>query len=88
MRWAAIRESVLYATVQASGYCLITINFRAVASGRLTLALLTDGINATMGFFIFRRFIHMKDEDSMPVFVGYLLGSLAGTALGMYIDAR
>lgn len=65
-------------------YCLITINFRAVAVGNIPLALLTDGINASLGFFLIRRIA--KSEYSLIGWCGYLVGSLAGTAVGIYIS--
>ncbi len=78
------KDFSLYAIVQCCGYALLTVNFRAIASGRLPLALLTDGINASLAFFIIRRIA--KSEDSFIGWLGYLTGSLAGTALGMWID--
>ena len=73
-----------YAAVQILSYSLLTVNFRAIASGRLPLALLTDGINASLSFFIIRRIA--KSEDSFIGWLGYLTGSLIGTTLGMWID--
>jgi len=86
MNWHKFKEFCLYGAVQMLGYALVTVNFRAVASDRLTLALITDGINASLGFFIFRHMIKMKSEDSIIGWLGYLTGSLLGTTIGMWLD--
>lgn len=68
---------------QAASYALLTLNFRSIAAGHVAVALMTDGCNASLAFFILRRII--KADDSTPQFIGYLAGSLLGTTIGMYI---
>lgn len=83
-RFPRLYELLTYATVQAVSYSILTVNFRAVASSRLFVALATDGVNATLGFFIIRRIA--RSEESQIGFFGYLTGSLIGTTVGMYLD--
>ena len=79
-----LKEFSTYAAVQLLSYFILTINFRAVASNRLPTALFTDGVNATLSFFIIRRIA--KSDDSTVGWLGYLCGSLIGTTLGMWFD--
>ena len=74
-------EVCLIALCQALSYALITINFRAVAHGELSYALATDALNSSLAFFVLRRII--KAENSTLQFIGFVVGSLAGTAIGM-----
>lgn len=81
---AKIKEFLTYMIVQIVSYSIITINFRAVADGRLPLALLTDGIGSTLNFFVIRKIA--KSEESTIGWLGYFVGSLIGTTLGMWLD--
>lgn len=81
-----MKDFLLFFTLQALSYCIVTINFRAVAHGNLAVALLTDAFNASFSFFIIRRIARAKNEESYIGWLGYLCGSLLGTTAGMYIQ--
>jgi hypothetical protein len=79
-----IRNFLTFFIIQTICYSILTVNFRAVAEGRLAISLLSDGINASFAFFVVRKIA--KSDDALSGFFGYVSGSLVGTALGMYIS--
>jgi hypothetical protein len=79
-----MKEAVILFVVQVVNYCLLTVNFRAVAQGEVALALATDAVIATMGFFIIRKI--SRTEDSTLSWAGYTAGSLVGTFLGFKLS--
>jgi len=76
-----VAEFITYCLIQIANYSLLTTNFRAIAKGNLPMALTTDGLNATLTFFVIRKIA--KSDDSTIGWLGYLTGSLIGTTLGM-----
>lgn len=79
----AAKEFGLFFLIQATSYSLITYNFRSIAVGNIPAALVSDAINASLGFFVIRRIA--RSEDSLIGWAGYLLGSLVGTTIGMLV---
>jgi hypothetical protein len=78
------REFFIYFLIQLCSYAILTVNFRAVAQGKLIPSLASDAINASFAFFVIRRIA--KSEDSTVGWLGYVLGSLVGTTLGLYVS--
>ncbi len=78
-----LREFLLFFCIQIFSYSILTVNFRAVANGNLLRALITDGVNAAVGFFVIRKIA--KSDDSIVGWAGYVAGSLIGTTIGMSI---
>jgi hypothetical protein len=73
---------------QIVSYCLITINFRAVAQANIPISLFTDGLNSSLVYFVIRK---IAKEDNTAQFVGwlgYLTGSLIGTYLGIILSVK
>jgi hypothetical protein len=82
-----VKQFLLFFTVQLLAYSLITYNYRSIAGGHLTPVLVTDALNASLTFFVIRRIDRRiaKSEDSTVGWLGYVCGSLVGTAIGMYL---
>ncbi len=78
-----MKDFILFFLVQAVSYSILTVNFRAVAAGHLSVTLVTDALNATLSFFVIRRIA--KSDDSIVGWLGYLFGSLVGTTIGMLV---
>lgn len=68
---------------QFVSYAILVWNMRSVADGNLGMALLSDGLFQTVGFFMFRKLVKVTEEDSLLNWLGYTTGGLLGTTLGM-----
>lgn len=78
-----MKDAVLFFFIQIVYYGLLTYNYRAIAGQHLAKALVSDGLIASFGFFTIQRIAHT--EKSKPAWVGFVLGSLVGTAIGIYL---
>jgi len=79
-----IKEAVLLFFIQVVMYGLLCINFRAVAQTQYNLAALTDFMIGSMSFFVIRKIA--RSEDAIHQWIGYALGCVAGSYLGIYIS--
>lgn len=78
------RAALILAAVQVAAYGTICLNIRAVAAADYPIALASDFLIASLNFFIIRRI--SQEADSLHLWAGYVAGSLAGTALGIYLS--
>lgn len=78
------KEAAILFCIQIFSYSLLCINFRAVAEAQYHLAAVTDFSLATMSFFVIRKIA--RSEDAFHQWAGYVLGSVAGSYLGIYIS--
>ncbi len=60
------------------------INFRAVAQAQYHVAAAADFIVASLNFFVIRKIANTN--DAVHQWAGYVLGSVAGSYLGIYIS--
>lgn len=81
----SIRTGAVLFACQLVAYTLVTMNFRYVAHGNVAYALGTDALHASISFFVIKR-IATSEDTSFGPWLGYLLGSLAGTAIGMHLS--
>lgn len=79
-----IKEAALLFTIQVVMYCLLCINYRAVAYTKYHLAAITDFTIGSMSFFVIRKIA--RSEDAIHQWLGYALGCVAGSYLGIYIS--
>lgn len=84
-RRAKFREACIYGFAQMFYYGFLTVNFRAVAAANIPAALITDVFNAAVTFYVIRRIA--TSEDSLPGFIGYVIGSMIGTYIGIVISS-
>lgn len=78
------KESSILFFIQIFLYGLLCINYRAVAEVQYHLAASTDFIIASFNFFIIKKIAH--GTDNFHQWIGYALGSIAGSYLGIYIS--
>ncbi len=78
-----MRNFLTFLALQTVSYALITYNYRSIAHDRLAFALLTDGVYASFNFFVIRKIA--KSDDSIVSWFGYVVGSLIGTSIGMWL---
>lgn len=80
----ATKESLALFFVQVILFAVLCVNFRAIASAHYHTAAVSDFVIASLQFFVIKR---IADSDSsVKHWVGYTLGSVAGSYLGIYIS--
>lgn len=77
-----LKEAATLFVIQIFLYGLLCINFRAVAQTEYHLAAFTDFTIASLHFFVIRKIAN--GTDTLHQWLGYVLGSIAGSYLGIY----
>lgn len=80
------KDALLVCLGQILAYTLICYNIRAVAQADYLGTALSDAIFATVNFLIIRRIT--KTDDAMHIWCGYVVGSVIGSLLGIYISVK
>jgi hypothetical protein len=80
-----LKEAGVLFLIQVASYSFLCINYRAVAEKQYHLAAITDFVLATMSFFIIRKIA--RSEDAVHQWMGYVLGSVTGSYVGIYISS-
>lgn len=70
--------------IQLSSYTLLCINYRAVAQAHYLWSSLSDFAIATLSYFVIKRIAH--GENTLHQWMGYALGGVAGSLLGIYLS--
>lgn len=70
--------------IQIVSYSLMCINFRAVAAANYPQSLTSDFLIASLSFFVIRKIA--KSDDTLHQWIGYALGGVVGSALGIWIS--
>jgi hypothetical protein len=78
------KEAGILFIIQIFLYGMLCINFRAIAQAEYHLAAGTDFIIASFNFFVIKKIAN--GTDSMHQWLGYALGSIVGSYLGIYIS--
>ena len=78
------KEAATLFAIQIVLYGILCINFRAVAQAEYNIAAISDFTVASLNFFVIRKIA--KSEDALHQWLGYVLGSVAGSYLGIYIS--
>ena len=78
------KEAATLFVIQIILYGILCINFRAVAQAEYNVAAISDFAVASLNFFVIRKIA--KSEDALHQWLGYVLGSVAGSYLGIYIS--
>jgi len=79
-----LKEASILFFIQIALYGLLCINYRAIAQVQYNTAAVSDFMIASLNFFIIRKIA--KSEDALHQWLGYVLGSVAGSYLGIYIS--
>lgn len=77
-----VKEALTLFWVQTCLYGVMCINTRAIAEVDYAAALSSDFAIASLNFFVIRKITRGGDETHQ--WLGYVLGSIAGTAIGIY----
>lgn len=84
MNLAKRYPSLTLAVIQVASYGLICYNLRAVAQARYIPSVTSDFFIASINFFVIRRIA--LEPDNIRLWLGYVVGSMVGTALGIYLS--
>ena len=79
-----LKEATTLFFIQIILYGILCINFRAVAQAQYHVAVAADFIVASLNFFVIRKIANTN--DAVHQWAGYVLGSVAGSYLGIYIS--
>lgn len=78
------KEFITLFCIQLIAYALLCINYRAVAQAHYVQSAISDFVIATLSFFVIRRIA--KSEDTFHGWLGYALGGVAGSFLGIWLS--
>jgi hypothetical protein len=80
------KDMMLLFVAQVINYGLMVVNYRAVAHASYFWSGLSDFALASFSFFIIKKIA--KSEDSWHLWLGYALGGLVGSLLGIWISLQ
>jgi len=78
------QDAFLLFIIQSVNYSLLVINYRAVAQANYFWSAITDFTIASFSFFVIKKIA--KSDDSFHLWLGYSLGGLAGSIIGIWIS--
>ena len=81
-----IKEAGTLFLIQVVLYGLLCINYRSVAEAHYNLAAVSDFTIASLNFFVIRKIV--KSDEALHQWVGYVLGSVAGSYLGIWLSIK
>lgn len=71
-----------FAALQGISFVVAVVNIRALAHLQYGWAVLTDGLICWLGWTLFQK---LKEANSTPAKVGYIVGGMAGSLVGMWV---
>lgn len=80
-----LKEALVLFFIQIVLYGILCINFRAVAQANYVTASITDFTIASLNFFVIKK-IANSEANALHQWVGYAIGSLVGSILGIYLS--
>lgn len=81
-----LTDALMLFVIQLINYTLLVLNFRAVAHADYFWSGLTDFVIASFGFFVIKKIA--KSDDSFHLWLGYALGGLAGSFVGIWLSLQ
>ncbi len=85
MKLTKLKEAGVLFLIQLLNYSIWCINFRAVADTHYHTAAASDFMLASIQFFVIRKIA--QGQDKWHQWLGYALGSVGGSYLGIWISA-
>lgn len=86
INWKEAKDMFILFIAQVINYGLLVVNFRAVAQASYFWSGLSDFVLASFSFFIIKKIA--KSEDSWHLWLGYALGGLVGSLIGIWISLQ
>lgn len=82
-RW---KDALVLGLMQFLSWGICTMSWRAVAQANVHAAILTDSTLATLNFFVIKRIVKGKGEDTFVAWLGYTFGAVLGTVSGIHLS--
>jgi hypothetical protein len=79
-----LKEFSIMFFIQVVSYTLLCINFRAVAQAHYVQSAASDFVIATLSFFVIKKIAN--SDDTVHQWLGYALGGVVGSILGIYVS--
>lgn len=79
-----IKEAATLFAIQIVLFGLLCINYRAIAQAHYHIAALSDFTIASLNFFVIKKIAN--GDETLHKWIGYVLGSVAGSYLGIYLS--
>lgn len=70
--------------IQFLNWGICTISWRSVAQANIRLSIITDTTLGTLQFFVFKKMLDGKNDNSFILWLGYTVGGVLGTIVGIY----
>ncbi len=77
-------DALIMFAIQLVNYTLLVVNFRAVAHANYFWSAISDFVIASFSFFVIKKIA--KSDDSFHLWLGYAMGGLFGSILGIWIS--
>jgi hypothetical protein len=77
-------EASIMFLIQLVNYTLLVVNYRAIAQANYFWSGLTDFTVASFQFFVIKKI--SKSDDSFHLWLGFSLGGLAGSIVGIWVS--
>jgi uncharacterized membrane protein YfcA len=81
-----VKEFLTLFGIQLVSYSLLCINYRAVAQANYMQSAISNFMIASLGFFVIKKIAH--GQDNIHQWLGYALGGLVGSVLGIYLSTK
>jgi hypothetical protein len=82
------KEACYMGLSQFLSWGLCTVSWRSVSQANIPTSIVVDFTLASLQFFVFRRLIKNKDEDSLLLWFFYAAGGVLGTVVGILGSVR
>ncbi len=79
-----VKTALQLGVMQFFNWGICTISWRAVAQANYMASVITDTALASLTFFVVRKMVKYQDEVSFLQWVGYTVGGVCGTMVGIY----
>jgi len=79
-----LKDALILFVLQLTNYTLLVVNYRAVAQAHYFWSAISDFIIASFSFFVIKKIA--TSENSVHGWLGYALGGLAGSILGIWVS--
>ena len=78
------KDATILFLMQLTNYTLLVVNYRAVAQAHYFWSAISDFVIASFSFFVIKKIA--TSENTVHGWLGYALGGLAGSIVGIWVS--